>query len=174
MSLLQDYEEAREKIGHKKYDAIEVYLNEICPQDNWKTYKKELKKIDHLEINEWEKQKKKLEKKYGIVFLDDILYSEEGWKKFEEWYKSYSKPKEILEIKAIGIDNWDRPVYKDNKGIIYKDISLGKGNLRDSLCTSVNNDFYGEPETPLIKDLKIEIRIVDKFKDKKKENDKIR
>ena len=41
MSLLQDYEIARKQIGNKKYDAIEVYLNEICPEDNWKQYKAE-------------------------------------------------------------------------------------------------------------------------------------
>ena len=68
--------EARKMIGHKKYDAIDIYLNEICPLDNWKAYKKELKEIDHLEINEWEKQKKKLQQKYGIIFLDDVLYSD--------------------------------------------------------------------------------------------------
>jgi len=91
MSLLQDYEIARKQIENKKYDAIEVYLNEICPEDNWKQYKAELKKINHLEINEWEKEKKKLEEKFGIVWLDDILYKEEGWNKFEDWYKQYNK-----------------------------------------------------------------------------------
>lgn len=91
MSLLQDYEMARRKIGAKKYDAIDVYLEEICPTERRNKYKQELKKIDDLEINEWEKEKKKLEQKYGIVYLDDILYNEEGWKKFEQWYEAYNK-----------------------------------------------------------------------------------
>ena len=174
MSILQDFEEARKMIGHKKYDAIDIYLNEICPQDNWKAYKKELKEIDHLEINEWEKQKKKLQQKYGIIFLDDVLYSEEGWNKFEEWYKNYiskevkvkkQKTNEnILRVKFIGIDNWDRPVYKDEKGNIFKDTNLGHGTL--SLCTSVNNDFYGEPEAPINENIKVSI--VSKFPNKPK------
>ena len=93
MSLLQDYEEAKRKIGTKKYNAIDVYIEEICPKSKRDEYEKELKKINNLEINEWEKEKKKLEQKYGIVYLDDILYKEEGWNKFEKWYESYSKKK---------------------------------------------------------------------------------
>lgn len=61
----------------------------------------------------------------------------------------------ILKIKLVGIDNWDRPVYKDEKGTIYKDTNLGKGKIK--LCTSVNNDFYGEPLIPVGEDVKIEI-----------------
>lgn len=163
MSLLQDYERAKAQIGEEKYNAIDVYIEEICPTERRNLYKQELKKIDHLEINEWEKEKKKLEQKYGIVYLDDILYNEKGWKKFEEWYKNYSSKKIIIELKPIGIDNWDRPVYINKDGKIYKDISLGQGNLRDSLCSAVNNEFYGEPFIPLRKDKNIEIKIVEKF-----------
>ena len=136
MSLLQDYERAKIQIGEEKYNAIDVYIEEICPTERRNLYKQELKKIDHLEINEWEKEKKKLEQKYGIVYLDDILYNEEGWKKFEEWYKNYSSKKIIIELKPI---------------------------LRDSLCSAVNNEFYGEPFIPLRKDKNIEIKIVEKF-----------
>ncbi len=63
MSLLQDYEMARRKIGTKKYDAINVYLEEICPTKIRNKYKQELKKINDLGINEWEREKKKLEQK---------------------------------------------------------------------------------------------------------------
>lgn len=55
----------------------------------------------------------------------------------------------ILRIEFIGIDNWERPVYKDDLGKLYKDISLGKGNLNDSLCTVYQNNFDGEPDTPI-------------------------
>lgn len=34
MSLLQDYEEARKKIGSKKYDAINVYIEEYVQHKN--------------------------------------------------------------------------------------------------------------------------------------------
>lgn len=258
MSLLQDYEMAKRKIGEKKYNAIDVYLQEMCPKENWNQYKQELKKIDNLEINEWEIEKKKLQQKYGIVFLDDILYNEDGWGKFEKWYEKYEqnmknekkhkiingylickegtwcevtkngehifdgnvdenmtfeqiyqeinkevvfslngkeilsydllnefagerdstiellaqenkcdakdikitirKPnlsEKVLNIKFIGIDNWDRPVYKDENGRILKDTNLGIGEI--ALCTSSNNSFYGEPDTPINEDTKVKI-----------------
>lgn len=258
MSLLQDYEMAKRKIGEKKYNAIDVYLQEIYPKENWNQYKQELKKIDNLEINEWEIEKKKLQQKYGIVFLDDILYNEDGWEKFEKWYEKYEQKMEnekkhkiingysiykegtwcevtkdgehifdgnvdenmtfeqiyqeinkevvfslngkeilsydllnefagerdstiellaqenkcdakdikvtirkpnlsekVLNIKFIGIDNWDRPVYKDENGRILKDTNLGIGEM--ALCTSSNNSFYGEPDTPINEDTKVKI-----------------
>lgn len=69
------------------------------------------------------------------------------------------KPKlkeKILKVKYIGIhDKWSMPVYKDEKGTIYKDTNLGKGKI--ALCTSSNNDFYGEPDIPVREDVKIEI-----------------
>lgn len=65
------------------------------------------------------------------------------------------KKANILNIKFIGIDSWNRPVYKDKNGTIYKDINLGKGVL--ALHTSVNNEFYGEPYYPIRDNIKINI-----------------
>lgn len=65
------------------------------------------------------------------------------------------KLKEILKVKFIGIDNWDRPVYKDKNGKVYKDTNLGKGEI--ALCTSSNNSFYGEPDRLLKENIKVEI-----------------
>lgn len=53
---------------------------------------------------------------------------------------------EIKKLRYVGIDNWDRPVYKDEDGKLYKDIALDKIGYPIHLCTSVNNDFYGEPD----------------------------
>lgn len=61
----------------------------------------------------------------------------------------------VLNIKFIGIDNWDRPVYKDENGRILKDTNLGIGEI--ALCTSSNNSFYGEPDTPINEDTKVKI-----------------
>ena len=70
-----------------------------------------------------------------------------------------------LKIKLIGEDNWNRPVYKDKKGNLYKDVNLGVGILE--LCTVNNNDFYGEPDAPINYD-KVKIKIVTDFnKDKR-------
>lgn len=84
----------------------------------------------------------------------------------EEIEVSIRKPKlneEILKVKFVGIYNWDRPVFKDEKGTIFKDINLGHGAL--ALTTSVNNEFYGEPDSPIHEDIKIEI--VNSFNEKK-------
>lgn len=62
---------------------------------------------------------------------------------------------EVLKVKIIGIDNWDRPVYQDEKGKLYKDINLGTGCL--ALCTATNNQFYGEPDIPIEDNIKIEV-----------------
>lgn len=78
------------------------------------------------------------------------------------------KEKIKLDVKLVGIDNWDRPVYKDVKGNIYKDVSLGIGAL--SLCTSSNNDFYGEPNVPLNDNY--QINIVKDFNKKKNRNER--
>lgn len=51
-----------------------------------------------------------------------------------------------MKLEFIGLDNWDRPVYQDENGVLWKDVNPRKGFSPD-LCTSVNNDFYGEPDT---------------------------
>lgn len=71
-----------------------------------------------------------------------------------EFNKLISSSKE-LNVKLVGIDDWSRPVYKDKKGYLYKDVNLGKGVI--SLCTVCDNDFYGEPLIPLKEDVKINI-----------------
>lgn len=88
MSIMQDFEEARKIIGPKKYDAIEKYLEEVCPKSNYDKYNKEINSLFNLPNDEWLKRKNELEKKYGIVFLSDVLYKPEEWEKFESWYNA--------------------------------------------------------------------------------------
>lgn len=45
-----------------------------------------------------------------------------------------------------GMDSWDRPVYEDERGILWKDVNPRKARDPD-LCTSANNEFDGEPDT---------------------------
>jgi len=59
----------------------------------------------------------------------------------------------MLKLKEIGIDNWSRPVYKDNKGRLWKDINLGRGT--PNLNRALNDDFYGEPDYPIKGDYEI-------------------
>jgi hypothetical protein len=47
----------------------------------------------------------------------------------------------------VGIDSWDRPVYQDKSGLLWKDVNLGVGE--PYLHSSANNEFDGEPDMPL-------------------------
>lgn len=90
----------------------------------------------------------------------------------EEFLKSYSYLKEddydatkelvenrkILEIVYDGIDSWNRPVYRDKYGNLYKDTELGKGNnLSSSLYTANYNEFDGEPLAPIDKSVIVKV-----------------
>ena len=50
-----------------------------------------------------------------------------------------------LHLKFVGMDSWDRPVYKDDGGTLWKDVDPRAG-MKPNLCTSVNNEFDGEPD----------------------------
>ena len=94
MSILQDFEIARKIIGSKKYDAIEDYLNEICPPHKHEEYKKELRECEKSEKyspDDWISKNDELKKKHGIVFLDQVLYNQQEWAKFDVWYKANVK-----------------------------------------------------------------------------------
>ena len=51
----------------------------------------------------------------------------------------------VLHLKFVGMDSWDRPVYKDDSGTLWKDVDPRAG-VKPNLCTSVNNEFDGEPD----------------------------
>ncbi len=102
-----------------------------------------------------------------IIIVDKINQNYVDYESFIVNNEQVDKIEELLEkvltIKQIGVDNWDRPIYKDEKGTVYKDVNLGTGEI--SLCTSVNNDFYGEPYVPIRPEVKL--NIVDDFKKSK-------
>lgn len=51
----------------------------------------------------------------------------------------------VLSLKYLGMDSWDRPVYMDDEGTIWKDINP-RAEWKANLCTSVGNEFDGEPD----------------------------
>lgn len=64
-----------------------------------------------------------------------------------------------LVLNYVGIDSWDRPVYKNEEGNLFKDVDARK-NRGPEICT-VYGGMEGEPDTPIIyiskyKDLEIE------------------
>lgn len=106
---------------------------------------------------------------YGYYYSDDIKKALNDYQKVIEGGNladTFVK-KEELKIKLVGIDSWDRPVYKDKEGNIYKDVNLGRGEL--DLHTAVNNDFYGEPDSPINSDIKVSvIKSFNKNKDRER------
>lgn len=85
MSIMQDYEEYREQIGAKKYDAIDEYIQLFGKTKEWEEGIKEIRKIK--DIQEWEKQNKELHKRCKPVFIEDVVLNREEWEKFEDWYE---------------------------------------------------------------------------------------
>ena len=82
MSILHDYEKARDIIGHKKYDAIEKYLNEICKEEDLNTY---FEKVSKLTGSSFQKEiAKQLKKQFNVTcnilnklspyFVSNFLY----------------------------------------------------------------------------------------------------
>ena len=65
----------------------------------------------------------------------------------------------MKELKFVGLDSWDRPVYKDENGKLWKDINLGSGT--PYLHSSSNNEFDGEPDSPI----EGEYTIIDEYKE---------
>lgn len=96
---------------------------------------------------------------FFILTKDEFLSSYSYLK--EEDYdqtKEIVDKSKIVEIKYIGEDCWNRPVYQSNNGILYKDISLGTSNyLKSALYTTVKNDFEGEPLVPLDKNIIVKV-----------------
>lgn len=119
----------------------------------------------------YELRETKIDWGYGYYYNQNIQKAEKDFSKvlqggnLDKTFEETDK-KELI-VKFIGIDSWDRPVYKDKKGNLYKDVNLGMGEI--SLCTSANNQFEGEPDTPINDEYKI--KVVDSFKDKKKNNE---
>jgi len=50
-----------------------------------------------------------------------------------------------LVLTYVGMDSWDRPVYRDETGRLWKDVDP-RPNMAADLCTSLNNEFKGEPD----------------------------
>ena len=107
MSILQEYEEIKKEIGERKFNMIGDYIDEICPKEKMDKYKKELAKINKLDFYDWLDHKKELEKKYGVIFLSDVIYKKQEWEKFEKWYKEKNKDKEVEILNIWRLEDYD-------------------------------------------------------------------
>jgi hypothetical protein len=62
----------------------------------------------------------------------------------------------IRTMEFLGIDDWNRPVYKCiETGVLWKDITLGNKNPELYSC---QNTFDGEPDCPIKSDLEIHFK----------------
>ena len=54
----------------------------------------------------------------------------------------------MRKLRFIGVDGWDRPVYRDEDGELWKDVNLGSGTpyLHN---VAPRGDFDGEPDSPI-------------------------
>lgn len=53
-----------------------------------------------------------------------------------------------ITLKFLGMDSWNRPVYEDGTGILWKDVNPRR-QYEPDLCTSNGNNFNGEPDVPM-------------------------
>lgn len=137
MSVLQEYEMIRKGIGYDKFDSINEYLSVLCPKEQYEKYEKELQTINNLPNEKWLEKKKKLENKYNIVNLSDILYKPEYWEKYEEWYNE-----QHLHRKVEIVDTWTSDyddircnaiLYENNKEVANIIASYDETDLRYSI-----------------------------------------
>ena len=63
------------------------------------------------------------------------------------------KEVDILTLKFIGIDSWDRPVYRDQSNRLWKDVTLG--STKPQLYSALDDNFDGEPDLPIRKEFLI-------------------
>lgn len=59
----------------------------------------------------------------------------------------------MKKLHFVGIDDWDRPVYKDDDGVFWKDINLGNGE--PYFHNSSDGTVDGEPDMPMHDDYEI-------------------
>ena len=95
MSILQDYEEARDIIGAEKYDAISIYLEKICPSENVDKYYKGLNLVMQKSPEIWQDEENKLRNEFNITLLSDVLYKKEEWDKYDKWFNEDYKKRKI-------------------------------------------------------------------------------
>ena len=58
-----------------------------------------------------------------------------------------------LVLNYKGRDSWSRPVYEAD-GRLYVDVDPRKA-FAPNICTKYNNEFDGEPDEPISKDVKV-------------------
>ena len=136
MSIMQDYEEIKRRIGARKYKGIEDYIDEFGKKEEWYKETKKLREIE--DVNEWERKYIELCKRCKPLFIEDVLLNEEEKIKFESWYKE--------RIHTYIIELWENIADRNNGfgqvlGYRFKDlgqaIKKAKEIFETSECVSI-------------------------------------
>lgn len=61
--------------------------------------------------------------------------------------KSKQSGVKAVSLTYIGMDSWNRPVYKDENGKLWKDTDP-RSHVPASLYSALGNSFDGEPDMP--------------------------
>lgn len=74
----------------------------------------ELRTLDY-EKDDWIKKHQEIKDKHNIILLDDIVYKDNEWKKFNRWFKNYIKPFHISKYDKnnFGIILWQNDYHYD-------------------------------------------------------------
>lgn len=86
MSITQDYEEIKKRIGVKKYSALDRYIQKFGKNAEWNKGIKEIRPIE--DIKQWEEKYFELHEKCKPIFIEDVVMNKEEWNKFENWYNN--------------------------------------------------------------------------------------
>ena len=54
-----------------------------------------------------------------------------------------------ITLKFLGMDSWDRPVYEDETGTLWKDVSIRAGSMHRNCVRQTETIFDGEPDVPM-------------------------
>ena len=84
MSITQDYEKLRMKLGNKKYEALDEYIKIHGKVSEWHQGIKETRNIEN--VKEWEEKMFELHNKCKPIFIEDVVMNETEWEKFNKWY----------------------------------------------------------------------------------------
>lgn len=85
MSISEDYERYRKRLGRKKYNALEEYICKFGNHEEWRKGQKRLRGIE--DWDEYNKEYSKLHKSCKPIFLEDVILDTKELEKFEKWYK---------------------------------------------------------------------------------------
>lgn len=99
----------------------------------------------------------------GKTYCEDIKQEAWGYIEYEQPlqpedisdYELTSPPRKILTLEFIGMDSWDRAVFEDENGYLWKYTEPGDlpYERHDRLYSANNNEFDGEPCWPMLPDI---------------------